>query len=161
MARDPGQRTLFRRALQKALHERLVDEHGEKLLVVGYEIDPRTPQERDIACVWWSRKVPHRAAVLEDNVYGVRRFVRFKQDQGGEEPRTDRGDALELAAEDLEGALRSVLTLPQLVAAAGLETGEAGDHDFFNVLEVRANAQSMFVEAALTAFATNRSGVGL
>ncbi len=158
MAPEPGQRTLFRRALQKALEERLRDEDGGKLQVVGYEISPLTAQERDIACVWWLRKRPHRAAILEENMYGVRLFKRFKQDQGGEEPRTDRADALEKAAEDLEDVLREVLTLPDLRSVAGTE--EAGEQDFFNVLELSANHQSYYVEAAITSFATNRTSRG-
>jgi hypothetical protein len=155
---DPGQRTLFRQALQKALHEQLRDESGGKVTVQGGEITGFTAQERDIACVWWAGKRPHRAAILEENVYRVRMFKRFKQDQGGEEPRTDRVEALEKAAEDLEDALAAILTLPWLQTVSGIEN--VGDHDFFNVLEITTNYQSYYVEAALTAFATNRTSRG-
>lgn len=156
MADDSSFRTQFRQALQKALHLQLLDESGSKLEVVGGQL--QGPQERDIACVWWDRKTPFRAAILEQNFFGVRVFKRFKQDQGGIDPRTLQADALEQAAEDLEAALKAVLTMPSLETVSGITA--AGDQDFFNVLEVRLDYPGQFVEAALTAFATNRSSAG-
>lgn len=157
MAADPSLRTLFRRALQKALHEQLTDEGGDKMVVVGGLLDP--PQDRDLACVWWEGKRPHsKAAILEENFYRVRLFRRFKQDQGGETPRVDQAELLEAAAEDLEAALKAILTLPWLATVS--HELAVGDHDFFNVLEITTNYQGQYVEAAITAFATNRSGAG-
>lgn len=151
MASDPGLRTLFRRALQKALSDALgIEFQGG--VIEGPQAD------RDIGCVWWEGKRPHRAAILEENFYRVRVFKRFKQDQGAESPRVDTAEELEQAAEDLEAALRTVLTLPWLADVTDIAA--VGDQDFFNVLEVTTNYPSQYVEAALTAFATNRSGSG-
>lgn len=156
MASEPSERTKFRRALQKALHETLRDENGEKLEVRGARLEG--PQERDIACVWWTGKRPHRAAILEENSYRIRLFRRFKQDQGGEVPAADQSEALELAADELEAALKAVLTQPQLAAFTGLAPG---DHDFFNAMEVAASPEGQFVEVGLIAFANNRSAHGM
>jgi hypothetical protein len=156
VASDPNQRTLFRKALQKALSEQLRDESGGKYDVRGRMLD--SPQERDIACVWWDRKQPHAKAILEENFYGVRVFRRFKQDQGGEEPAEAQDDLLETTAEALEAALKAVLVLPWLAEVSGFDA--AGDHDFFNVTSVLANHQGQYVEATIRAYATNRSGAG-
>lgn len=153
-----SQRTLFRQALQKALAAQLLDENGDPLhFEAGVVEGPQA--DRELGCVWWEGKRPFaRAGILEENYYRVRILKRFMQDQGGEEPRTHAAETLEQAAEELEAALAAVLTLPWLVTASG--EAAAGDHDFFNVVEVTTNYQAFAVEAQLTAFATNRSSRG-
>lgn len=156
MASELSERTKFRRALQAALHEQLVGENGTKLEVRGAKLEG--PQERDIACVWWTGKRPHRAAILEENYYRIRLFRRFKQDQGAAVPAVDQSEALEFAADELEAALKAVLTQPALTQLSGLP---ASDHDFLNAIEVAADSDGQFVETSIVAFATNRSAHGM
>jgi hypothetical protein len=104
-------------------------------------------QDRDIGCVWWEGKRPwSRDGNQEENFYRVRLLRRFRQDQGGEEPRQTTETLLMQAAEDLEEALRACLI-------------EAG-HEFFTVIEVTLERQQHLVEAQLTAYDQNRTSRG-
>lgn len=156
MPAEASERTKFRRALQAALAEQLVDEHDRALEVTGGMLDG--PQERDIACVWWAGKRPHRAAIEEENVFRIRLFRRFKQDQGADTPRVDQAELIEQASERLEAALKAVLTSGRLATVSDLAPG---DPDFFNVLTVQPNYPGQYVETEIVAFARNRSAPGM
>jgi hypothetical protein len=153
VASDPSLRTRYRRALQKALSDALqVEFQGGK--IEGPQAD------RDIGCVWWEGKRPQgRDGNNEENFYIVRLFKLFKQDQGGETPRVDQEEALELTAEALEDALASVLARPWLsTAVPDIDLSDAPD--FFTVTEVSLNHELQYVEATLTAWMRNRTARG-
>lgn len=150
-------RTKFRRALQisMAAHFKSVD---LPIAFQGGVIDG--PQaDRDIGCVWFEGKRPQsRDLNNEEAFFQVRVLRRFKQDQGGPEPREEVNAELERTFEILEDALRAVINRPALETASGLDL--AGWQDFFIVTEVQANHPEQYVQASVQAWARNRTSRG-
>lgn len=156
MAAEPSLRTKFRRALQTALAKHFADQ-GLDIDFQGGVIEG--PQDRDIACVWVdSKRYSAKDGNNEEAFFGVRVLRRFKQDQGGEYPREESEAELERTFEMLEDALRANLTKPLLEANSG-ET-LTGWSDYFVVTEMSANHAGQYVQAALRAWARNRTARG-
>lgn len=150
-------RTKFRRALQTALTAHF-SEAGLPIEFQGGVIDG--PQaERDIGCVWFEGKRPQsRDLNNEEAFFQVRVLRRFKQDQGGAEPREEVNAQLERTFELLEDGLRAVINRPALETASGEDL--AGWQDFFIVTEVAANHVEQYVQASVQAWARNRTSRG-
>ena len=73
----------------------------------------------------------------------------------GHEPFLQYSNSCRYIVRDVGGV---VACADRLREAAGVS--EAGNQDFFSVLEVTTIYQSYYVEAALTAYATNRTSRG-
>jgi len=151
-----GLRSQFRRALQIALAAHFTAA-GLELEFEGGTIEG--PQERDIGCVWIDTVRPHRADWNnEEAFFGVRVLRAWKQDQGGEQPRTLQEERLEWTLEILEDGLVAVLNRPLLEAASGLVlTGWA---DYFIVQEVVLDHQAQHVTATIAMQARSRTRRG-
>jgi hypothetical protein len=150
-------RTKFRRALQVALATHF-ETAGLAVEFQGGVIDG--PQsDRDIGCVWFEGKRPQsRDLNNEEAFFQVRVLRRFKQDQGGAEPREEVNAELERTFEILEDGLRAIINRPALETASGEDL--AGWSDFFIVTEVTANHVEQYVQAAVQAWARNRTSRG-
>lgn len=154
---EQGLRTTFRLALQVALAKHF-KEAGLEIAFEGGVIEG--PQaDRDIACVWFDRVRPSgKDGNNEEAFFGVRVLRRFKQDQGGASPREDVESELERTTEILEDALAANLTRPWLAANSGADL--TGWSDYFVVTEIVQNHAGQYVQAALLAWARNRSARG-
>lgn len=131
-------RTAFREALQADLAEAFGFD-----FVGGPYSGPF--DDRDVGCVWFDRKRPFgRDGNEEENVYRIRVFRLWKQDQGV----TTQGNVVPLEddCEALEAALKAVLTTV--------------GHQFFTVTDVSPNYDGQYVEAAIVAYDRNRSAAG-
>lgn len=155
-ADPPSLRGKFRKALQVhlAAHFKAA---GLELPFEGGVIEG--PQERDVGCVWFDTVRPHRADWNnEEAFFGARVLRQFKQDQGGEQPRTAQEEALEWTFEVLEDGLQAVLNRPLLQAASGVDL--SGWADYFIVQEVVLNHTAQHVTATLAAQARSRTRRG-
>lgn len=102
-------------------------------------------EDRDAGCVWWESKRPWgRDFNIEENIFKVRVFRRWQQDQ----PMTtaENVEPLEQDAEALEAALKSLIT--------------SEGFDYFNVVDVHPDYERQFVEATLLPYDMNRSATG-
>ena len=150
-------RTTFRHALQTALAKHF----AEVDLPIAFEggVIEGPQSDRDIGCVWFEGKRPQaRDGNNEEAFFQVRVLRRFKQDQGGVEPRESVHVELERTFEILEDALQANLTLPLLEANSGEDL--AGWESYFTVTEVVKNDPEQYVQATLTAWARNRTARG-
>ena len=140
-------RSTFRESLQAHLAA-VLSTPERPVRFVGGRLDG--PQEdQDIGCVWWEGKRPHgRDGNIEENYFRIRYFKLYRQQQGST-PRLNV-EAIEAAAEEIEAALRAVLT----------ELWEPSGHDFFNVIELTPDYDTQVIEVQITAFAQNRSARG-
>jgi hypothetical protein len=109
--------------------------------------------------VWWEGKRPSaRDGNNEESFFQVRVLRRFRQDQGGSVPREDTAELLERTAELLEDALASVLARPWLEQVSGEDL--SGFADFFTVTELSTSYTGQYVQAAIQAWARNRTARG-
>ena len=139
----PSSRTQFRVALQELLAGELSTPEKPVRFIGGRLEGPM--EDGDIGCVWWEGKRPHaKDGNEEENYYRIRYFKLYRQEQGDTTRRNIVG--IEEAADELETALRSVLTTI--------------GHHFFNVVEVTADYATQVVEAQLVAYDRNRSAAG-
>lgn len=159
MASERGARTTFRLALQKALRASFVADGLDIEFQGGVIEGPQA--DRDIGCVWWTGKQPQgRDGNNEETFFQVRVLRRFKQDQGGSEPRESNAEELELTAEMLEDALVAVLVRPWLQEVVGDEFDLSESLEYFIVTEVTVNYPGHYVQATLQAWMRNRTARG-
>jgi hypothetical protein len=153
-------RTKYVRALRVALQKHY-ESAGLPISFQLGEIQALSPQDRDIGCVWFEGKRPHRDANNEDAVYHVRVFRRFKQDQGGEQPRDEVHAELLRTFEILEDALAENLVRTWLETNAGLDPGSLGDHgDLLHVTAMTKSDITQSVTADLVVWSRNRTARG-
>lgn len=144
MSENP--RRVFVRRLAEELKARLVDGNGEPLTVeLGAREGPI--DDRDVAFVWWEGMRPFaRDSNGSEDYYRVRLFKRWRQDQGGEEPRTTVHDHILDVTAELEAALKANLV--------------CDGHDYFIVSEVTPDWVQQCVNAQLVAYDRNPSAAG-
>jgi len=153
---ESGIRTRFRKALQVALAAHFATTPLPIEFVDGELVGK---QERDIGCVWFDNKVPHRADWNnEEAFFGVRVCRVFKQDQGGEEPRASIQERLEWTFEALEDALVAVINRPDLATASAMDL--TGCPDYFLVTQIALNRTDQHVTATIAAQLRNRTRKG-
>jgi hypothetical protein len=139
----PTPRTQFRETLQELLAAELSTPDKPVRFIGGRLEGPQ--EENDIGCVWWEGKRPHtRDGNEEENYYRIRYFKLYRQEQGDTTRRNIVG--VEEAAEEIEAALRTVLTTI--------------GHHFFNVVELTADYVTQVIEIQLVAYDRNRSAAG-
>lgn len=144
MSENPRQ--VFVRRLIEALSGSLRDGDGEPLT---FEPGPREGpiDDRDVGFVWWEGMRPHgRDMNGSEDYYRVRLFKRWRQDQGGEEPRATVHDHILEVTSELEAALRANLV--------------CDGHDYFIVTEVTPDWVQQCVNAQLQAYDRNPSSAG-
>lgn len=155
---EPGVRSRFRAALQVALAAWFKANTQWEIEFVAGEITGK--QERQIGCVWFDNKVPHRSDWNnEESFFGVRVFRVFAQDQGGEEPRASVQEHLEMTFEALEDALTTVINRPDLATAAP-EVDLTGCPDYFIVTQIVLNRADQHITATIAAQLRNRTRKG-
>lgn len=144
MSADP--RRVFTRRLAEELTARLVDADGAP---IKFEPGPREGpiDDRDVGFIWWEGMRPFsRDGNGSEDYYRVRLFKRWRQDQGGEEPRATVHDHILDVTAELEAALKANLV--------------CDGHDYFVVAEVTPDWAQQCVNAQLTAYDRNRSAAG-